>query len=506
MQNRVVCRSPILTLNGECLTINLFDILQILSMQLGIRPPFSQQERGALMTDLTPNAAGVTNAKFSHLCDEFRKNNVIDPKKFETYGVKRGLRNPDGTGVMAGLTLICNVHGYMIADGDRIPDEGKLTYRGINIFDIVEGCRSENRFGYEEVAWLLLFGTQPTREQLEKFNRILSSYRELPEYFAEDMIIKAPSKDIMNKLGRSVLALYSYDSNPDETSLENIMRQSISLIARMPTIMTYAYQVKRRHYDKKSMYFHPIKPEHSTAESILRSIRPDKKFNDEEAKLLDLLMIIHAEHGGGNNSTFTTRVLSSSGTDTYAAISAAIGSLKGPKHGGANHRVMQMMECVKEKVKDWKDEDEVEAFLEKIVRKEEGDHSGLIYGQGHAIYTLSDPRAVILKTHAQRLAKEKGMDDEFALYQLVEKLAPKAFLNVKGDKKVISANVDFYSGLVYKMLGLPEDLYTPMFAVSRIAGWCAHRIEEVETSNRIIRPAYKSLVDSQKYIPLDERK
>ena len=440
------------------------------------------------------------------LCEEFRKNNHIEPAQFEQYQVKRGLRNPDGTGVMAGLTHICNVHGYLIADGEKIPDEGRLTYRGINVKDIVDGCTRENRFGYEEVAWLLLFGTQPTRKQLEKFNRILSSYRELPEYFAEDMIIKAPSKDIMNKLGRSVLALYSYDSNPDETSLENIMRQSISLIARMPTIMTYAYQVKRRHYDKKSMYFHPIKPEHSTAESILRSIRPDKKFNDEEAKLLDLLMIIHAEHGGGNNSTFTTRVLSSSGTDTYAAISAAIGSLKGPKHGGANHRVMQMMECVKEKVKDWKDEDEVEAFLEKIVRKEEGDHSGLIYGQGHAIYTLSDPRAVILKTHAQRLAKEKGMDDEFALYQLVEKLAPKAFLNVKGDKKVISANVDFYSGLVYKMLGLPEDLYTPMFAVSRIAGWCAHRIEEVETSNRIIRPAYKSLVDSQKYIPLDERK
>ena len=364
------------------------------------------------------------------LCEEFRKNNHIEPAQFEQYQVKRGLRNPDGTGVMAGLTHICNVHGYLIADGEKIPDEGRLTYRGINVKDIVDGCTRENRFGYEEVAWLLLFGTQPTREQLEKFNRILSSYRELPEYFAEDMIIKAPSKDIMNKLGRSVLALYSYDSNPDETSLENIMRQSISLIARMPTIMTYAYQVKRRHYDKKSMYFHPIKPEHSTAESILRSIRPDKKFNDEEAKLLDLLMIIHAEHGGGNNSTFTTRVLSSSGTDTYAAISAAIGSLKGPKHGGANHRVMQMMECVKEKVKDWKDE----------------------------------------------------------------------------DKKVISANVDFYSGLVYKMLGLPEDLYTPMFAVSRIAGWCAHRIEEVETSNRIIRPAYKSLVDSQKYIPLDERK
>ena len=251
------------------------------------------------------------------LCEEFRKNNHIEPAQFEQYQVKRGLRNPDGTGVMAGLTHICNVHGYLIADGEKIPDEGRLTYRGINVKDIVDGCTRENRFGYEEVAWLLLFGTQPTREQLEKFNRILSSYRELPEYFAEDMIIKAPSKDIMNKLGRSVLALYSYDSNPDETSLENIMRQSISLIARMPTIMTYAYQVKRRHYDKKSMYFHPIKPEHSTAESILRSIRPDKKFNDEEAKLLDLLMIIHAEHGGGNNSTFTTRVLSSSGTDTY---------------------------------------------------------------------------------------------------------------------------------------------------------------------------------------------
>ena len=474
-------------------------------MQLGIRPPFSQQERGALMTDLTPNAAGVTNAKFSHLCDEFRKNNVIDPKKFETYGVKRGLRNPDGTGVMAGLTLSCNVHGSMIADGDRIPDEGKLTYRGINIFDIVEGCRSENRFGYEEVAWLLLFGTQPTRKQLEGFTALLNEYRELPEYFAEDMIIKAPSKDVMNKLARSVLALYSYDPDPDSNSLENIMRQSVQLIARMPTIMTYAYQVKRRHFDHESMFFHPLDPTHSTAQSILNAIRPDRRFTDEEAKLLDLCLILHAEHGGGNNSTFAARVLSSSGTDTYSAIAAAIGSLKGPRHGGANHRVMQMMEEIKSNVRRWDDEDEVENYLTKIVKKEAGDGSGLIYGQGHAVYTLSDPRAVVLKQNALELAGKTGMLEEFKLYELVEKLAPKVFAKVKGDTKIISANVDFYSGMVYRMLGIPSDLFTPLFAVSRIAGWCAHRIEEITTGGRIIRPAYRSVVSGKKYVPIDQR-
>lgn len=443
--------------------------------------------------------------RLTHLCDEFRKHNVIDPAKFETYGVKRGLRNPDGTGVMAGLTLICNVHGYLIADGERIPDEGKLTYRGIDINKIVDGCIAENRFGFEEVAWLLLFGNQPTQEQLTSFTGLLSEYRELPEYFAEDMIIKAPSKDIMNKLARSVLALYSYDPNPDDCSLENIMRQSIELIARMPTIMTYAYQVKRRHFDKESMYFHPIDSSHSTAEAILNAIRPDRQFTDEEAKLLDLCMIIHAEHGGGNNSTFAARVLSSSGTDTYSAISAAIGSLKGPRHGGANHRVMEMMDCVKENVKDWKDDDEIEAFLNKIVCKEAGDKSGLIYGQGHAIYTLSDPRAVMLKQHARSLAQKQGMLDEFELFESVERLSPKVFYNIKGDSKVISANVDFYSGLVYKMLGLPSDLYTPMFAISRIAGWCAHRIEEIMTGGRIIRPAYRSVVHSKEYIPIGKR-
>ena len=443
--------------------------------------------------------------EFRALCEEFRANNQIPPEKFDLYQVKRGLRNPDGTGVMAGLTLICNVHGYLIDDAERIPDKGILTYRGINVEDIVEGCRRENRFGFEEVAWLLLFGKQPTRSQLEGFSKLLNSCRELPEYFAEDMIIKAPSRNIMNKLGRSVLALYSYDDNPDDPSLENNMRQAIQLIARLPTIMTYAYQVKRRHFDRQSMFFHPLDPNHSTAEAILNAIRPDRDFTDEEAKLLDLCMILHAEHGGGNNSTFTTRVLSSTGTDIYSAISAAIGSLKGPRHGGANHRVMMMMDDLMGHVKNWESDDEVGSYLEKIVRKEAGDRSGLIYGMGHAVYTLSDPRAVILKENARKMAEEHGMLRKFELFERVEKLSPDVFAKVKNDRKVISANVDFYSGLVYEMLGIPSDLYTPMFAVSRIAGWCAHRIEEMETCGRIMRPAYRSLTHEKQYIPIDER-
>ncbi len=439
------------------------------------------------------------------LCNEFRANNKISPDKFELYQVKRGLRNPDGTGVMAGLTRICNVHGYLIADGERIPDVGKLTYRGIDVNDIVEGCIAENRFGYEEVAWLLLFGELPSREQLKDFCRILTGYRELPEYFAEDMIIKAPSKNIMNKLARSVLALYSYDDNPDETSLENNMRQAIQLIACMPTIMTYAYQVKRRHFDKQSMYFHPIDPNYSTAQAILNAIRPDRIFTDEEAKLLDLCLVLHAEHGGGNNSTFTARVLSSTGTDIYSAISAAIGSLKGPKHGGANHRVMMMMNDVMENVHNWEDETELEKYLEKIVSGEAGDHSGLIYGMGHAVYTLSDPRAIILKDKAHKMAGDRDMLKRFDLFERVEKLSPVVFAKVKGDTKVISANVDFYSGLVYEMLGIPSDLYTPLFAISRIAGWCAHRIEEMETCGRIMRPAYRSLSKNKSYVPIEQR-
>ena len=446
-----------------------------------------------------------SQSTLEELCDEFRTNNKIPPDKFELYQVKRGLRNPDGTGVMAGLTLICNVHGYLINDGERVPDEGKLTYRGIDVRDIVEGCQRDNRFGFEEVAWLLLFGKLPDREQLDTFCGVLNGQRELPEYFAEDMIIKAPSKNIMNKLARSVLALYSYDDNPEDPSLENNMRQAIALIARLPTIMTYAYQVKRRHFDKASMFFHPLDPSHSTAESILNAIRPDRRFTDEEAKLLDLIMVLHAEHGGGNNSTFTARVLSSTGTDIYSAISAAIGSLKGPRHGGANHRVMTMMDDIMEHVVDWKDDAEIFHYLEKIVRKEAGDRSGLIYGMGHAIYTLSDPRAVILREKARRLAEEKGYSDKFDLFESVERLSPDVFSKIKGDTKVISANVDFYSGLVYEMLNIPDDLYTPLFAISRIAGWCAHRIEELTTGGRIIRPAYRSLSTNRMYVPMCDR-
>ena len=445
------------------------------------------------------------NQELEALCNEFRANNKIAPENFELYQVKRGLRNPDGTGVMAGLTRICNVHGYLIADGERIPDAGKLTYRGIDVSEIVDGCIAEDRFGYEEVAWLLLFGQLPNKTQLKRFGTILNSYRELPEYFAEDMIIKAPSKNIMNKLARSVLALYSYDDDPDDTSLENNMNQAIQLIARMPTIMTYAYQVKRRHFDKQSMYFHPIDPTHTTAQAILNAIRPDRVFTDEEAKLLDLCLILHAEYGGGNNSTFTARVLSSTGTDIYSAISAAIGSLKGPKHGGANHRVMLMMNDIMENVHNWEDETELGNYLEKIVRGEAGDHSGLIYGMGHAVYTLSDPRAVILKTKARKMAGERDMLKKFDLFERVEKLSPDAFAKIKGEKKVISANVDFYSGLIYEMLGLPSDLYTPLFAISRIAGWCAHRIEEMETCGRIMRPAYRSLSKNVDYTSINNR-
>lgn len=449
--------------------------------------------------------AVTLNNTLAELCDEYRQHNGFNSQDYLTYGVKRGLRNPDGTGVMAGLTNICNVHGFLVADGERIPDEGKLTYRGINVNDIVDACVKEDRFGFEETAWLLLFGSLPTKEHLEHFKQTLGHMRELPENFAEDMILKFPSRDIMNKLARSVLVLYSFDPNPDDTSLGNIMRQSIQLIASLPTIMTYAYQVKRRAFDKQSMFFHPVDLSLSTSESILRALRPDMKFTDSEAKLLDLCMILHAEHGGGNNSTFSTRVLSSSGTDTYSAIAAAIGSLKGPRHGGANLRVRSMMEELKESVKDWTDEDEVSNHLASVIRKEKGDGSGLIYGFGHAIYTLSDPRAVILKRVAGKIAEEKNMIPEFELYKTVEKLTPSVFEKVKGNSKVICANVDFYSGFVYDMLGIPSDLFTPLFAVSRIAGWCAHRIEEVTYGGRIIRPAYRSMVRSKKYIPISER-
>ncbi|MCI9414907.1 MAG: citrate/2-methylcitrate synthase [Clostridiales bacterium] len=450
------------------------------------------------------NNSSISGDTLTSLCDEFRKNNRIEPAKFEKYKVKRGLRNGDGSGVLAGLTLICNVHGYVINEAERSPVEGRLVYRGIDVRDLVAGCREEDRFGYEETAWLLLFGRLPNRQQLDSYHRLLSESREMPGYL-EDRIVKAPTPSIMNALQRSVLSMYSYDDNPDDISMENVLRQSVQLMAMMPSMMAYSYQVKRHHYDRESMFFHPITPGLSTAEVILHTIRSDSSYTREEARLLDLCLMLHAEHGGGNNSTFAARVLSSSGTDTYSAMAAAIGALKGPRHGGANIKVMEMLEYLKEGVRDWNDDDEIRAFLARMINKEAGDRSGLVYGMGHAVYTLSDPRAVLLKECAYDLAEKKGYGPEFRLLEAVERLTPGVFAEVKGDDKVMCANVDLYSGLVYRSLGIHEDLYTPLFAVARMAGWCAHRIEEILTGGRIIRPAYKSVAKAQPYTPLELR-
>ncbi len=439
------------------------------------------------------------------LCEELKKYSAVPREYFDRFEVKRGLRNRDGSGVMAGLTKVCSVEGYHIEDGERKPVEGHLTYRGVDVNDLVDACIKENRFGYEETVWLLLFGTLPTREHLDKFSKLLSDSRELPEDFIEDMIMKAPSPNIMNKLERSVLSLYSYDTNPDDISIENVLRQSIQIIAQLPTIMTYAYQVKRRYYLKKSMYLHPVEPGLTTAQTILYNTRSNREFTDAEAKLLDLCLILHAEHGGGNNSAFATRVLTSSGTDTYAAISAAIGSLKGPRHGGANLKVNEMINYLKEYATDITDEGQVADFLRKIINKEAGDRSGLVYGMGHAVYTLSDPRQKILKREAAKIAEEKGFGAEFKALDLIEKLTPEIFASEKSNNKKICANVDMYSGLIYEMLGIPSDLYTPLFAVARVAGWSAHRIEELLTGNRVIRPAYKNLAVPKTYAPIDER-
>ena len=442
----------------------------------------------------------------SFLCAESQKYNQIDPKDFTRNYVKRGLRNPDGTGVVAGVTKICNVHGYVIDEGEKSPVEGHITYRGINLEDIVDACSRDNRFGFEEVAWLLLYGKLPTSHQLDIFNRALSRQRELPDSFLDDNIIKCPSPNLMNSLQRSTLALYNYDENPDDISIENTMRQSISLIAKMPLLAVAAYQVKRRVYDRKSMYFHLPKAGLSVAENILRTIRADKNFTDDEAKMLDLCLVLHAEHGGGNNSTFATRVLTSSATDTYSAISAGIGSLKGPRHGGANQKVMEMTECIKENVSNWGDETEVRSFLRKLMDKEAGDGSGLIYGMGHAVYTISDPRAIMLKAYAEKMVAGTEHEAEYRLLELVEKLSPGVFSEKKGVDAPLCANVDLYSGLVYTMMDIPPELITPLFAVSRTVGWCAHRMEEIlTTGGKIMRPAYKAVSPRAEYIALDQR-
>ena len=441
-------------------------------------------------------------SELAALCE---KNCKIDPTLYDKYNVKRGLRDLDGQGVLTGLTKISDIIAFKIVDGKRIPCEGKLYYRGVDIVDIVNGFISENRFGYEEVAYLLIFGKQPNAKELEAFNRILANYRTLPTSFVRDIIMKAPSQDMMNTLARSVLTMYSYDENADDISLPNVLRQLLQLTALFPLLSVYGYQAYCHYHDNKSLFIHPPRADLSTAENFLHILRPDSSYTELEAKILDVALVLHAEHGGGNNSTFTTHVVTSAGTDTYSTIAAAIGSLKGPRHGGANIKVVQMFEDMKKNIPDWTNESQVADYLIRILEKKAFDGSGLIYGMGHAVYSLSDPRAKILKSFVEKLSLEKGRTDEYKLYSLVERLAPEIISKRRSIYKGVSANVDFYSGFVYNMLDLPLQLYTPLFAIARIAGWAAHRLEEIANPSKIIRPAYKAVARRKKYIPLAER-
>ena len=441
----------------------------------------------------------------NRLSADIRTEYQIGPEQFDHESVKRGLCNSDGTGVIAGVTKIGSVRGYQLVDGVPTPEPGKLFYRGIDVMDLVGAHQKSGTFGYEEVAYLLLFGHLPTEKQLRRYNAILSAARTLPEGFTEDMIIKAPSNNVMNKISRGVLALYSYDPDPDGLSAENLVRQSIELVGRLPIIVAHAFAVKRHYYDGESLFIHMPKENMSIAENLLHMLRRDNHFTPEEARLLDLMLILHAEHGGGNNSTFACRVLSSTGTDTYGAIAGAVSSLKGPLHGGANAKVMEMFADVRQHVSDPTDEEEIYRYLCKIRDREAGDRSGKIYGLGHAVYTLSDPRAVLLKHYAHDMAKEKGYEEDFLLMEAIEAQGCRALYEKLGSRKSICANVDMYSGLVYRMLGIPEALYTPLFAIARIAGWCAHRMEEVISGNRIIRPAYRTIMTNTAYVPMSER-
>lgn len=429
----------------------------------------------------------------------------INAELYKKYDVKRGLRDINGKGVLAGLTEIGEVQAYKSVDGKEVPCEGKLYYRGLDIEELVQGFVSEKRFGFEEITYLLLFGELPSEKELSDFCELLGSYRTLPTHFVRDIIMKAPSKDMMNTLARSVLTLYSYDDRGDDISIPNVLRQSLQLIALFPVLSVYGYQAYSHYHDGKSLYIHQPQPNLSTAENILYTLRPDSSYTDFEAKVLDIALVLHMEHGGGNNSSFTTHVVSSSGTDTYSSVAASLGSLRGPRHGGANIKVVRMFEDMKQQVKDWTDEKEVGAYLRALLNKEAFDHAGLIYGMGHAVYSLSDPRANIFKSFVERLSKEKGREDEFRLYSMVEQLAPKIIGEERQIYKGVSANVDFYSGFVYSMLDLPLELYTPIFAMARIVGWSAHRIEELANNGKIIRPAYKSVAEKQEYVKLSER-
>ena len=427
----------------------------------------------------------------------------IDKELYSKYNVKRGLRNNDGTGVLVGLTQVGEVMSYIVDDADRIPVEGKLFYRGYEISDLVNGFYPEGKFGFEDIVYLLLTGNLPTVEESLEFGRLLSQSRPLPDNCTEDMILKAPSPDVMNKLARSVLAMYSYDDNPDSLDLNNVVRQCVELIARFPVLISYGYMARRHYVEHRGLFLHNPVPEYNAAQNILHLIRPDGKFTELEARILDLMLVLHAEHGGGNNSTFVTHAVSSTGADTYAVMAAAIGSLKGPQHGGASGKAYAMMCDLRENISNWKDEDQIRSYLTKVMKKEAFDRSGLIYGIGHAVYTLSDPRTVIIRKHAKQLAEESGNMDLYDLYLLVERIAPEVFHEVKNSDKIICANVDFYAGLVYSMLGIPQELYTPLFACGRIAGWSAHRIEELVSGGRIMRPAYKCVNHRRTYTPAE---
>ncbi len=439
------------------------------------------------------------------LAAKCRESSTIEPSLFTKFQVNRGLRDLNGNGVLTGLTEISEIQSSKNVDGTTVPCEGKLFYRGIDVEDIVAGFIREKRYGFEETTYLLLFGNLPNQQELADFQKLLSEYRTLPTSFVRDIIMKAPSSDMMNTLARSVLTLYSYDDNANDISIENVLRQCLQLIALFPLLSVYGYQAYSHYHDGNSLYIHNPQPHLSTAENILYVLRPDSRYSDLEAKILDLALVLHAEHGGGNNSTFTTHVVSSSGTDTYSVIAASLGSLKGPKHGGANIKVVQMFEDMKANLKDWNDEAAVEDYLRRLLHKEAFDKAGLIYGMGHAVYSLSDPRANIFKQFVNRLSVEKGREDEYRLYALVERLAPQVIADERKIYKGVSANIDFYSGFVYSMLNLPLELYTPIFAISRIAGWSAHRLEELINAGKIIRPSYKSVSQRREYVEIGNR-
>lgn len=451
-----------------------------------------------VFSEVTPDI--IRLAKMSEKAD------LIDTELFTKYDVKRGLRDLNGKGVLAGLTNISDVRAKKNVDGVEVPTHGRLFYRGYDINDLVAGFTKDNRFGFEEVTYLLLFNKLPNEKELADFRILLSKYRSLPTSFVRDIIMKAPSSDMMNTLARSVLTLYSYDDRADDVSLPNVLRQCLQLISLFPMLSIYGYQAYCHYHDGKSLFIHPPVSELSMAENILHILRPDSSYTPLEAKLLDVALVLHMEHGGGNNSSFTTHVVTSSLTDTYSVIAAAIGSLKGPRHGGANIKVVQMFEDMKAEVKDWTDEDEVAGYLRRLLHKEAFDHAGLIYGVGHAIYSKSDPRAVILKSFVEKLSVEKGLEKEFSLYSLVEKLAPEIISAERQMYKGVSINVDFYSGFVYHMLDLPMELYTPIFAIARIAGWSAHRMEELANNGKIIRPAYKPIGEDCTYINMSDRR